>query len=107
MASGFGTSFAIAAEGAGGRDTGFPAFGPTPGFVLALPAASDSKRDLSDAIETGASFSSVGSVACFEPLGFPEEGGVGGAIFRQAGSSESIRERARNGDPERFTDCSI
>jgi len=50
----FGPSFTVAAESAGGRDTGFPAFGPTLGFVPALPAlpaASVSKRDLSDAID--------------------------------------------------------
>jgi len=107
VASGVGTSVAIAAEAAGGRDTGFPAFGPTPGFELALPAASDSKRDLSDAIDTGASVSSIGSLACFELLGCPEEGRVGGAIFREAGSSLPVRKRARNGVPERFDDCSI
>ena len=50
----FGPSFTAAAERAGGRDIAFPAVGPTLGFVPALPvlpAASDSKRDLSDAID--------------------------------------------------------
>ena len=54
IAGTFGLSFPTAVERAVGCDSGFPVFGATLGFVpalLALPAASDSKRDLSDAID--------------------------------------------------------
>jgi hypothetical protein len=103
----FRPSSASATEGVRGRDTGFPVLRVGVGLGPAFPAASDSKRDLSDAIDTGASSSSMGSLACLEPLGCPEEGGVGGAIFREAGSSQSIREQARSGPRERVVESLI
>jgi hypothetical protein len=80
----FGLSSGKATEGVRGRDTGFPVLRVGVGLEPAFPAASDSKRDLSDAMDTGASSCSAVSLACFDSLGCPEEGGVGGAIFRQA-----------------------
>jgi hypothetical protein len=93
----FRPSSAGATEGVRGRDTGFPVFRVGVGLGPAFPAASDSKRDLSDAIDIGASSCSAVSLACLEPLCCPEEGGVGGAIFHEAGSSQPVRKRARSG----------
>jgi hypothetical protein len=87
----FGPSSAGATEGVRGRDTGFPVLRVGVGLGPAFPAASDSKRDLSDAIDTGASSSSAVLIACLESLCCPEEGGVGGAIFHEAGSSQPVR----------------
>lgn len=93
----FRPSLASATGGVRGRDTGFPVLRVGVGFGPAFSAASDSKRDLNDAIDTGASPCSVISLACFDSLGCPEGGGVGGAIFREAGSSQPVRKRAQRG----------
>lgn len=86
-----------AIDGLCGRGIDRAALGVGAGFGLALPAASVSNRDLSEAIDTGAS-SSLWSWTppAAPPLAEPERGGVGGAIIREAEGAVCGLDRVQN-----------